>query len=60
MASVLDLVTAEAAAQKVRDEIARNFAGTSPEGEGATHRDPNKLNKEAAVEDYRIKETTED
>lgn len=53
-------VAAAAATAAVEASIDRNHAGVSPEGEMATHRNPNKTNKKAAVDAYRVTETSED
>jgi len=53
-------VTALAATAKVKAGIARAFTDAAPLGYGGTHRAPNKVNKKAALLDYRVKETTED
>ncbi len=51
---------AQAAVAAIQASIARNHAGVSPEGEMATHRNPNKTNKKSAVDSLRASETTED
>jgi hypothetical protein len=53
-------VAALAATARVKAEIDRNHVGVAPEGEMAEHRDPNKVNKAAAIDAFRVAETTED